>query len=163
MPQLALVPSGATPRAAQACATCRKQKRKCDKALPSCSRCASLRRACDYSELPESHGNGASLGGAPTAEDFASLQNKLAEIEARLNAGANGGNKPMSIDTMDIDGGSSWERPVAMGNLPQNSFPSSLFLDVDMYHYMKDSPPKPVVDIPMVSLNESKRNGWYWI
>lgn len=156
MPQLSLLPSEPPPRAPQACLTCKKQKRKCDKALPSCTRCASLQRACDYES--DTGTTSSTAAAAPTAQDFASLQRKLAQIEARLE------NLPrtthvdpslgMNVDTaMDIDdGGKSMGRGVetATATLPTNRFPSSLFLDIDMYHFAKNIPPRPTVDIPMV-------------
>lgn len=41
-------------KAPQACVSCRSQKRRCDKALPTCSLCARVRRACNYSFEPSS-------------------------------------------------------------------------------------------------------------
>lgn len=149
-------------RAAQACVTCRKQKRKCDKTLPSCSRCSSLQRACDYSDP----------GGpaqAPSAEAFANLQVKLAEIEARLDsARANhpqnqqsgtpgsstyvGGSEssPESVGPgvarprgdLWVDGQAAFER---------TKFPTVMFLDSDIYKWAGVSRPNPNIDIPMVS------------
>lgn len=64
------------PKANQACLSCRKQKRKCNKALPACALCARMNRHCDYSEVTPS----------PTHEDFHVLRMKLLELESRLNA-----------------------------------------------------------------------------
>lgn len=144
------------PRALQACLTCKRQKRKCDKALPSCSRCASLQRACDYSYDADSNGSSsAATAAAPTAGDFALLQLKLADIEARLDASAGSSHRRDAMG-MDVDAG-VWEGPVGyacISSLPTSTrFPSSLFLDIDMYHFAKKTPPKPLVDIPMVSLD----------
>lgn len=88
---------------------------------------------------------------------------KLAQIEARLDANSSSMSKQVNMppevdpscgmDAMDIDGG--WMRA---GALPTSRlFPSSLFLDIDMYHFAKKTPPKPVVDVPMVS---QKRQGF---
>ncbi|GJD02719.1 hypothetical protein ColKHC_11544 [Colletotrichum higginsianum] len=69
-------------KAPQACGSCKKMKRKCDKALPACGLCARMDRRCDYAEPPppEPHL-------APTAHDFAALQLKLLDLESRLNQG----------------------------------------------------------------------------
>lgn len=161
--------------ATQACATCRKQKRKCDKLLPACSRCASLQRLCDYAV--ESVGASGSVGSVPTAEDFAALQMKLVEIEARLNS-SGGGSAPHSDQQQGFStsardssvlawssgrspetgmrGPSTWseiygsDAPPA-AHVVSNKFPKSLFLDVDNYKYLAKIPPKPAADIPMVS------------
>lgn len=140
-----------TSRAAQACKTCRKQKRKCDKALPACSRCASLQRPCDYSEPAEGPS-------APTAAAFVSLQVKLAEIEAKLDATRAAAALPIPEFS---------PRGVAMGNansngdlcmgsqggqpLCRNQFPGVFFLDIDVYKGVGVRIPKPSVEIPMVS------------
>lgn len=152
-------------QAQQACNTCRKQKRKCDKSLPSCSRCASLQRMCDYSDT-------APPTTAPTAEDFASLQLKLAEIEARLNSQSPNNNStgvqsltspPQTTSTSSYVGGSepnSWmEVDSARESFVKNKFPSILFLDIDMYRFGGKIPPKPTVDVPMVSFIILPRNG----
>ena len=150
-------------RAAQACATCRKQKRRCDKILPSCSRCSSLQRTCDYSDP-------ASPAAGPSAEAFASLQLKLAEIEARLDSarskpqnqvaahGTPGSStyvgsepSPQSAgagavrsggDIMWVDGRAAFEK---------TKFPAVMFLDADVYKWAGISRPNPNIDIPMVS------------
>lgn len=140
-------------RAAQACATCRKQKRKCDKLLPACSRCASLQRTCDYAE--------AGAPAVPTAEDFAALQSKLVEIEARLNTSAtlpsitpaaSSGNAGTSEHSPENNAnGLSWTGTYGAVPAVRNNFPGVLFLDVDMYKFAGTIPPKPIVDIPIVS------------
>lgn len=133
-----------TSRAAQACLTCRKQKRKCDKLLPSCSRCASLQRICDYSD--------SGSGVVPTAEDFAALQSKLNDLEGRLNSRAadesstNFNTSDTHIDSLELDSGNHVTTPNWT-----NKFPSVLFLDMDVYKYANTIPPKPEVDIPLVS------------
>ncbi|PQE03212.1 fungal specific transcription factor protein [Rutstroemia sp. NJR-2017a BBW] len=65
------------PRASQACATCRKQKRKCSKDLPQCALCKRMGRICDYSDSSP----------APTSDDFNALRTRVIELEGRLNAG----------------------------------------------------------------------------
>lgn len=63
------------PRAHQACMSCRKQKRKCSKALPACALCERMNRHCDYTDNSPQ----------PTAEDFNRMRSQLIELEARLN------------------------------------------------------------------------------
>lgn len=72
-----LTPEIVQPRAPQACVTCKKQKRKCDKALPSCGLCSRMQRHCDYTEQSP----------APTHEDINALRMKLIELEAKVNGG----------------------------------------------------------------------------
>ena len=62
-------------KAHQACLTCRKQKRKCDKILPACTLCARMSRRCDYS----------SVAAPPSSEEFTTLQYKVMELESKLN------------------------------------------------------------------------------
>ncbi|KAL2843923.1 fungal-specific transcription factor domain-containing protein [Aspergillus pseudoustus] len=54
--------------AANACATCRSQKRKCDKRLPSCSRCANCRMDadCNYHWIHEEQQHNYSNGNNPS-------------------------------------------------------------------------------------------------
>lgn len=65
-------------RAPQACVACRKQKRRCDKALPNCSLCRRMSRPCDYSDTTPNP--------SPNADDFAAMRQKIADLEARLEA-----------------------------------------------------------------------------
>lgn len=64
----------------QACLSCKKQKRKCDKGLPSCSLCLRMNRPCDYSNPPQT----------PSNDDFLSMQRQIAELTARLDAQTRG-------------------------------------------------------------------------
>jgi len=71
----------ASPEAAsQACTSCRKQKRKCDKRLPSCGLCERIGRSCDYSEEAR--------GLAPSPEEFTALRQEVAELKDLLVRGA---------------------------------------------------------------------------
>lgn len=147
LPRDRLAESLATPTstAVQACSTCRKQKRKCDKLLPSCSRCASLQRICDYAD------SGPAV--VPTAEDFAALQRKLNDLEGRLNSRIEKQSSAM-VNAYDASGIGNWESNFGNHeNTPAwtNRFPSVLFLDMDVYKYANTIPPKPEVDVPQVS------------
>lgn len=61
-------------KALQACLSCRSQKRRCDKVLPTCSLCARVRRACNYSFEPSS---------SSRSEEFLSHQRKVRHHEAQ--------------------------------------------------------------------------------
>ncbi|KAK7738076.1 hypothetical protein SLS63_002409 [Diaporthe eres] len=121
--------------------------------------CSSLQRACDYSDL-------GSPAAAPSAEAFANLQMKLAEIEARLDsaranppqlngtpgsstyvggsesspesAGAAGVVRPRG--DLWVDGQTAFER---------TKLPAVMFLDSDVYKWAGVSRPNPNIDIPM--------------
>lgn len=61
-------------KAPQACLSCRSQKRKCDKALPTCGLCARVMRACNYSFEPSS---------SSRSEEFLSHQRKVRHLETQ--------------------------------------------------------------------------------
>ncbi|KAF3357457.1 60S ribosomal protein L38 [Verticillium dahliae VDG1] len=125
-------------RAPQACGTCKRQKRKCDKALPSCGLCVRMRRHCDYTDAVP----------APTPEDFAALQLKLQELETRLNTNSSGsvaslgGSPPPNAVPNYVQADFSWQPPISV------QFPASLFLDLSTWKRMRRVVPKPVVEIP---------------
>ena len=129
------------PRATQACASCKKQKRKCDKQLPACGLCKKMTRPCDYTDIQVT----------PTAEDFAAMKLKLRDLEQRLNQ--QGSSPP-------IDQASSNTPPSGVGQAhglqpawaaSPSRFPSALFLDMDLFKMASMSIPKSGIDIPMVS------------
>lgn len=76
-------------KASQACLSCRAQKKKCDKSVPSCGLCARVRRACNYSVEPLS---------ASASEGIQSLQRKVRLLEAQLDNYNNHGS-PVSSDS----------------------------------------------------------------
>lgn len=73
-PNLHGEPSEPFDKAPQACRSCRSQKRRCDKALPTCSLCARVRRACNYSFEPSS---------SSRSEEFLFHQRKVRHHEAQ--------------------------------------------------------------------------------
>ncbi|MCJ1428060.1 hypothetical protein MMC29_005967 [Sticta canariensis] len=75
-------------KAAQACLSCRAQKRKCDKALPGCGLCTRMRRVCNYSFEPSSS----------SSEEYQSLQRKVRRLEAQLDSYSTFGS-PVSSDS----------------------------------------------------------------
>jgi Fungal Zn(2)-Cys(6) binuclear cluster domain len=120
------------PKANQACLSCRKQKRKCNKALPACALCARMNRHCDYSEATPS----------PTHEDFHVLRMKLLELESRLNAtnGLTGAQAPNFVAQPSSSSAAAAESAAlaAAGcsahqdepwHALQNRFPAIAFLD----------------------------------
>lgn len=135
------------PKASQACMTCRKQKRKCNKTLPACGLCERMNRHCDYSDGTP----------PPTTDDFNALRNKLVELESRFNGGGGGGGGGgMSPPTPSFTSPSSAALSEALGggsHLPpynpqqqqqetpyqwhgvQNKFPAIAFLDKESFTY----------------------------
>ena len=131
------------PRANQACLSCRKQKRKCNKALPACALCERMNRHCDYSDATP----------APTSEDFHALRMKLLELEKRLNGGGGAGagagvgvgvaspylDTPPSTtlsgpdDMVGPGAGVSFHAPLENYQVPVNRFPAIAFLDSDAF------------------------------
>ncbi|KAH6711553.1 hypothetical protein BKA61DRAFT_611180 [Leptodontidium sp. MPI-SDFR-AT-0119] len=130
----------------QACLSCKKQKRKCDKALPACALCNRMNRACDYSDATP----------PPTSDDFNALKMKVMQLEATLHgrhsqptsytpssssglavAESIGHQIPAYNPTQDI----SWQGV-------QNRFPAIAFLDSDTFKYGGVVVPKPLVEIP---------------
>ncbi|KIX07922.1 uncharacterized protein Z518_02576 [Rhinocladiella mackenziei CBS 650.93] len=125
------------PKAPQACVACRKQKRKCDKALPSCSLCSRMSRSCDYSES-NPH---------PSADDFAMMRQKIADLEARLEGRRSDmfWNEPKrsigkSPNTTNTDFG------LANDNRP--TFPAAFFLDAEVFTDAHMTITKPALAVP---------------
>jgi hypothetical protein len=141
------------PKAPQACMSCRKQKRKCNKGIPACSLCERMGRLCDYSDSSP----------APTSDDFNALRQKLLELERRLN-GNNGSNildnqsymATPSASTVSATGDSIGaaqnnvyiQQDPAYQNV-QNRFPSIAFLDSEAFNYGQITVPRPAIDIPV--------------
>ncbi|XMA18390.1 hypothetical protein WAI453_011181 [Rhynchosporium graminicola] len=133
--------------AGQACLSCKKQKRKCDKALPACALCNRMNRACDYSDAAPT----------PTSDDFNALKMKVMQLESSLHGrhqpptsytpsssnalveAANLGQQmqPIYNPAQEI----SWQ-------VVQNRFPAIAFLDGQTFRYGGVVVPKPNVEIP---------------
>jgi hypothetical protein len=111
-------------RAHQACVSCRKQKRKCDKVLPACSLCRRLGRACDYREAPSS----------ASSDDFVELRQKVQELEARL--------EPKQAGDAVL---SPKNRP---NQFAVNAFPAVFFLDSEIYQESRFDIPHPAISVP---------------
>lgn len=120
------LPDAMMQKANQACLSCRKQKRKCNKALPACALCERMSRPCDYSDATP----------PPTSEDFHALRMKLMELEARLNGGVE-----LTPSTASLP---PHEPGVPYTHTPpqdapwqgvQNKFPAIAFLDSESFYY----------------------------
>ena len=125
-------------KALQACVACRKQKRKCNKALPQCFLCVRMGRRCDYSDITPS----------PNADDFANLRQQVTSLEARLqsqnrNSGL-GWNEPMRPINWDSASSDSDSRC----GLDATIFPSAFFLDTEFFNEAQMSNPKPTFPVP---------------
>ena len=140
-------------KAAQACLPCRKQKRKCDKDLPACGLCSRMGRLCDYTDVQQ----------APTVEDLASMQQKIVELEQRLNEKdqqLRSGHASLNENTA-LSGGTA-TTPASLMNAVSEKPPlwtpaqsrslSAMFLDIDCFVFARLPVPKPSADIPMVFL-----------
>ncbi|KAK6431123.1 hypothetical protein LTR95_012718 [Oleoguttula sp. CCFEE 5521] len=75
-----------------ACAPCRRQKRRCDKALPSCSLCTRIGRSCDYSALTsngEKEADGRTRDGTEglvRIEDLEGLREQVRALESLVKS-----------------------------------------------------------------------------
>ncbi|APA09844.1 hypothetical protein sscle_05g046140 [Sclerotinia sclerotiorum 1980 UF-70] len=132
-------------KAPQACVTCKKQKRKCDKVLPNCGLCFRMQRHCDYTEQTP----------APTAEDINALRMKLVELESKVN----GGNMhaPYATPSGPISSGPEYMQPHLPAyvdpqespfNNIQNKFPVMAVLDNEIFRNEGLPVPRPAVNPP---------------
>ncbi|KAF5250248.1 hypothetical protein FANTH_4525 [Fusarium anthophilum] len=165
-----------TTRSDQACKACKKQKRRCDKALPECSLCKRTQRLCEY---------GIAADFQPSASDWSTMKARLSELENRLansprateqhvlspisgpSSGAvleqestPGATLCNSIDTYSIESNSIISSSQSIGFTPAYStvdhpglaletrFPASMFLDVDCYVWSHARLPLPTGNIP---------------
>ena len=149
------VPPPGAELAPQACASCRKQKRKCDKQLPGCGLCQRIGRSCDYN--PDAQSN------VPSPEDFAALRQQVADLETVLRSttstGLVLGNGPSghpssngSNGSMSISNGNSPANLLSPGNPPvwpgPSSLPSLFFLDSNAFEYERFQIQAPHVRVP---------------
>ncbi|KAF5649350.1 fungal specific transcription factor factor [Fusarium sp. NRRL 52700] len=162
-------------RSEQACKACKKQKRRCDKALPECSLCKRTQRPCEYGITTEFQ---------PSASDWNMMQARLSELENRLANSLRATDQhilsPISgpasgslleqestpgaifcdIDTHSIGSNSvnSWSQPTGFTPLYSTAecsdstsvtrFPASMFLDIDCYVWSHAKLPIPSGAIP---------------
>ncbi|KAF2236031.1 hypothetical protein EV356DRAFT_464035 [Viridothelium virens] len=143
------------PRATQACVSCRRQKRKCDKVLPECGLCRRIGRPCDY-EVGPPH--------SVDRDDFDSLQQKVLDLEARLaqstasnngfeNGARNGfgsSNAAVSPSALSSSAFASPPRFASVNNglKAPSPFPSLFFLDANTFEQGRYTVQKPHMTIP---------------
>jgi len=123
------------PRAAQACAACRKQKKGCDKLFPTCSSCERLRRACHYE-------TGSSP--PPPAEGYENLVKRLAKLESEMS-------EQRAAFNAHVGSQSSFHlgplTPVTYSTNP-SPFPTAFFLDVEVFQQQKMKTLGPQMEVP---------------
>lgn len=122
-------------RASQACLACRKQKRKCDKALPACTLCSRMKRACSYTDPSSGQNN----------NDLALLREKVQLLEARLESVSilSDNTSQKSLRWSPGSSATSISTPV------NPSFPSSFFLDTELFNRIHGSIPRPQIPVPV--------------
>ncbi|KAI1334347.1 fungal-specific transcription factor domain-containing protein [Xylariaceae sp. FL0016] len=128
-------------KANQACYSCRKQKRKCDKALPSCALCTRMARTCDYSEPPPN----------PTIEDFERLRDRLASLERQLRHETHRSSGQHLSPHSDILSQAPTPRLLPAETLWQSApstFDPMLFLDRKLFRGIGLSIPGSVAELP---------------
>ncbi|KAK5134599.1 hypothetical protein LTR08_006255 [Meristemomyces frigidus] len=133
-----------------ACASCRKQKRRCDKLVPQCSLCHRIGRSCDYSDD--------SRAPVPSSDEFTALRQEVAELKDLLSNGlatarSNGSNGLAS--ELSVGNGSSpadilSQQPLWPG---PSAFPSLFFLDSNAFEYERFAIQAPHVRVPPGALS----------
>lgn len=145
-----------TPRADQACGACKKQKRRCDKAVPECSLCQRAGRVCTYPDALERQ---------PTAAEFVALRTRLSELEqlVKTPSGTSASDVTASSPAVSSrsvsDGGAARNytsstlptTPSTLSGQKELEFPAELFLDIDCFTWAGLKLPDPAVSIPVVS------------
>lgn len=123
-----------TQKAHQACLTCKRQKRKCDKELPSCGLCLRMARPCDYSDPPP----------LPSYDDINILHSRIHDLETQLHLalavhapqaqpGAAISNIAESHSIAEISqNGGQLHEDMTWSNI-KNRFPSIAFLDSEAF------------------------------
>lgn len=145
--------------APQACSSCRKQKRKCDKQLPSCGLCQRIGRVCDYAPEPQTS--------AASPEEFSALRQEVADLRSLLSHtvnstvpisnnhsnGSYGSNGHVSLNgSMSLDNSpAKFLSPSSNGAQAwpsASSFPSLFFLDSNAFEYERFQIQAPFVRVP---------------
>jgi hypothetical protein len=125
----------------QACSSCKKQKRKCDKELPICGFCSHTKRKCDYEDTSEK---------PPSASDFAALQARLEKLEQRL---LSPDVPPPTISDRANSSSDPLHGSVNVVTTKDLSLLSlhALFLDIDLHTWSGLQMPRPQLQLPVVS------------
>jgi hypothetical protein len=101
--------------------------------LPICTLCNRLRKECDYLDKSP---------GVPNADEFASLRDKVGELEAKLERSMK---SPSGLYTPDGASPESLPHLHAQGLSLKPAFPAGFFLDAEVYG--KEPIPRPLVNI----------------
>ncbi len=125
-------------RAPLACVACRRQKRKCDKMLPSCSLCNRMSRPCDYAEATPN----------PTSEDFASMRQKISDLEARLEGRRSDSWHGPIRSVSNSPGSRGKHSSTADRNGGNATFPAAFFLDAEVFADARITVPRLNVIVP---------------
>ncbi|KAK4201819.1 hypothetical protein QBC40DRAFT_252741 [Triangularia verruculosa] len=140
-------------KAQQACVSCRKQKRKCDKILPTCGLCARMARPCDYTITDALTQQQQPV--QASSEELATLQARLSELEGRLNSAAQfqPSQQPpppsFHLDTEPLPPiPPKPPSPLWTPSSTPSRFPTSLFLDLDAFNWSTTPIPAPNIPIP---------------
>jgi hypothetical protein len=118
-------------RAAQACARCRMQKRRCDKAFPRCSLCRRQDKRCEYVEAKP--------------ETLVSLKERLFFLEQRLEGSEKSDESPLRREQ-------HWSPLLDI--TPSSSFPASFFHDSVAYQQARLGIPHILPSVPLELLNQ---------
>jgi hypothetical protein len=117
------------PNARHACASCKRQKRKCDKQTPRCTACLRAQRDCDYAD--------------DKRNKVHDLQSRVAYLERVLTSQAASSAQGRPSNASDVAQRTPRTLPASPGAEPA-SFPSAWFLDVDCFLKMRVALPRPV-------------------
>ena len=120
-----------------ACSSCRTQKKGCDKALPACSSCVRLKRTCDYS----------SPAPTPAPAQYQKLVERVAHLENEIAQSRLPRASLISPRSHSAPLGPT--REVHRYPVPNTLvFPSSFFLDVEMFKKHRPRVPRPRIAVP---------------
>jgi hypothetical protein len=131
------------PEPIQACSSCRKSKKACDKAFPTCSTCLRLLRPCHYEHsapLPPSISN-----------HYKALQRKVAYLENKVKGYQQSFRN--QVDLQSASDAASLELSSGYNDFlppssPLSMLPSIFFLDVHSFQRRGAKLPKPCMPIP---------------
>ena len=135
-------------RAGQACLSCKKMKRGCDKALPECSLCVRTKKSCTYEY--------SDVAPIPTSKEFQWLQQKVLELEARMrpevsdtnSSGASFNTSPPSSSLTSSIRSPDYSATSERGERLSHGFPPMFFLDTLYFKMGGFSIEKPLLCVP---------------
>ena len=131
-----------------ACSACRTQKKACDKTLPACSACVRLRRVCSYS-------SGHARPVRP--DDYQQLVERVAQLENEISQQRVVSASQLNFIPTSLSSSLDTETEYSPPNGPE--FPSTFFLDVEIFQRRQIKAPKPRHAIPsevLVAIGDDK-------